>query len=95
MNRIFRNALFVLAAGALAASCADYNETDGFAAQPDPTFAEPYKDLAPVKSYIDRNQYPNMTLGAMLKVSEFNKQELAHAGIYFSWLGFQQEGVSS
>ena len=79
MNRIFRNALFVLAAGALAASCADYNETDGFAAQPDPTFAEPYKDLAPVKSYIDRNQYPNMTLGAMLKVSEFNKQELAHA----------------
>ncbi len=79
MNRIFRNALFVLAAGALAVSCADYNETDGFAAQPDPTFAEPYKDLAPVKSYIDRNQYPNMTLGAMLKVSEFNKQELAHA----------------
>ena len=79
MNRIFRNALFVLAAGALAASCADYNETDGFAAQPDPTFAEPYKDLAPVKSYIDRNQYPNMTLGAMLKVSEFNRQELAHA----------------
>lgn len=79
MNRIIRNALFVLAAGALAASCADYNETDGFAAQPDPTFAEPYKDLAPVKSYIDRNQYPNMTLGAMLKVSEFNKQELAHA----------------
>lgn len=79
MNRIYRNALFVLAAGALAVSCADYNETDGFAAQPDPTFAEPYKDLAPVKSYIDRNQFPNMTLGAMLKVSEFNKQELAHA----------------
>ena len=79
MNRLFRNALFMLAAGALAVSCADYNETDGFAAQPDPTFAEPYKDLAPVKSYIDRNQYPNMTLGAMLKVSEFNKQELAHA----------------
>ena len=60
-------------------SCADYNVTDDFKAQPDPSFVEPYKDLAPIKSYIDRNQYPNMTLGATLKVSDFNKQELAHA----------------
>ena len=60
-------------------SCADYNETDNFSAQPDPAFTEPYKDYAPVKTYIDRNQYPNMTLGATLKVSDFNKQELAHA----------------
>jgi hypothetical protein len=40
---------------------------------------EPYKDLDPIKSYIDRSQYPNMTLGAQLKVSDFNLQELAHA----------------
>lgn len=59
--------------------CADYNVTDDFTAQPDPTFVEPYKDLASVKSYINRETYPNMTLGAQLKVSEFNKQELAHA----------------
>ena len=79
MNKIFRNLSLMLAAGALAVSCADYNETDNFTALPDPSFVEPYKDLAPVKSYIDRAQYANMSLGATLKVSEFNKQELAHA----------------
>lgn len=60
-------------------SCADYNETGGFTAQPDPAFVEPYKDLAPVKSYINREQYPNMSVGVALKVSDFNKQDLAHA----------------
>ncbi len=79
MNRIFRNGLLMLAAGAFAVSCADYNVTDDFNAEPDPSFVEPYKDLAPVKSYIDRETYANMSIGAMLKVSDFNKQELAHA----------------
>lgn len=79
MNTFFRNSLFVLAAGALAASCADYNVTDNFKADPDPTYVEPYKDLNPVKSYIDRVTYPNMSLGAQLKVADFNKQELAHS----------------
>ena len=79
MKRFFRNITFMLAAGALVASCADYNVTDDFRAEPDPTFAEPYKDLAPVKSYIDRAKYPNLSLGATLKVADFNKQELAHA----------------
>lgn len=79
MNKIFRNSLFLLAAGALAVSCADYNETDNFIADPDPSIVEPYKDLGPVKSYLDRSKYPNMSLGATLKVADFNKQELAHA----------------
>ena len=79
MTKIFRNLSLMLAAGAFMVSCADYNETNNFTAEIDPTFVEPYKDLAPVKSYINREQYPNMTLGAQLKVSEFNKQELAHA----------------
>lgn len=79
MKRFFRNITFMLAAGALVASCADYNVTDDFRAEPDPTFVEPYKDLAPVKSYIDRAKYPNLSLGATLKVADFNKQELAHA----------------
>ena len=79
MNRIFRNSLFMLAAGALVAACAEYNVTDDFSADPDPTFVEPYKEYDPVKSYIDREKYPNLSLGATLKVSEFNKQELAHA----------------
>ena len=69
----------MLAAGALAVSCADYDVTDDFTAEPDPTFVEPYKDLAPVKSYINRTDYPNMSLGATLKVADFNKQDLAHA----------------
>ena len=79
MNNIFRNALYVLAVGALAVSCADYNETGGFTAEPDPTSVIPYKDLDPIKDYINRSEYPNMTLGAQLQVSDFNKQELAHA----------------
>ena len=79
MNKIFRNGLYMLVAGALTVSCADYNVTDDFKAAPDPTFVEPYKDLNPVKSYLNRDQYPNMTLGATLKVTEFNKQELAHS----------------
>jgi len=79
MKKFFRNGLLMLAAGALAVSCADYNVTDDFRAQPDPSFVEPYKDLGPIKSYIDRDKFPNMSLGAMLKVADFNRQELAHA----------------
>ena len=79
MKKIIRNGLFVLVAGVLAVSCADYNVTDDFKADPDPSFVVPYKDLAPIKSYINREQYPNLTLGAMLNVTDFNKQELAHA----------------
>ena len=63
----------------LVTSCADYNVTDDFTAEPDPGYVEPYKDLQPVKTYIDRIQYPNLKLGATMKVSDFNKQELAHA----------------
>lgn len=79
MNKILKNGLLMLAVGAFVVSCADYNVTDDFTAEPDPTFVEPYKDYAPVKSYIDRSKYANMSLGATLNVADFNKQELAHA----------------
>lgn len=79
MKKIFRNSIFMLTAGMLAVSCADYNVTDNFKADPDPEFSEPYRDLKPVKSYIDRDKYTNMTLGATLTVTEFNKKELSHA----------------
>lgn len=79
MKKIFRNGLLMLAVGALAVSCADYNVTDDFVANADPSFVEPYKDLKPVKMYINRANYPNMKLGATLKVADFNAQELAHA----------------
>ncbi len=78
MNKNLRNSLLMLAAGAFVVSCADYNVTDNFEAEADSTFVEPYKDLAPVKSYLDKTVYPNMSLGASLKLTEFNKQELAH-----------------
>ena len=72
-------AFFILPSSLFISSCADYNETYNFTAQADPSIQEPYKDLKPVKSYINRDAYPNMSLGAMLKVSDFNKQELDHA----------------
>ena len=62
-------------------SCADYNETDSFKAEPDPAAVLPYTDLGAVKSYIDKSTYPNMALGATVKLTEFNKQELQHAAI--------------
>lgn len=79
MKKLIRNGLLMLAAGAFAVSCADYNETNNFSADPDPSFVEPYKDLAPVKTYINREKHPNMSLGATMKATDFNKQELNHA----------------
>ena len=79
MNKIFRNFSLMLAVGAFAASCADYNETNNFTAAPDPSYVEPYKDLGSVKSYVDRNTYPNMSLGATISIEDFNRQELAHS----------------
>ena len=79
MKRIIRNGLLILAAGVFAVSCADYNVTDKFTAEPDPEYKEPYKDYNTVKSYLDRDKYANMSLGATLSVKEFNKQDLAHA----------------
>lgn len=79
MKKNFMKGLLMLAAGVFVVSCADYNTTDNFAAEPDPTITEPYKDLAPVKTYIDRSKNPNMSLGVTLKVVDYNKQALAHA----------------
>ena len=79
MKKNIINGLLMLATGVFAVSCADYNVTDDFAAEPDPTITEPYKEYAPVKSYIDRSKNPNMSLGVTLKVADYNKQALAHA----------------
>lgn len=79
MKKNFINGLLMLATGIFTVSCADYNVIDDFTAEPDPTITEPYKDLAPVKSYIDRDKNPNMSLGVTLSVADYNKQALAHA----------------
>ena len=62
MNKIFRNGLMMLAAGALAVSCADYNDLGGFSAEPDPAYTNEYGGLRAVKTYINREKYPNMSL---------------------------------
>lgn len=81
MKKIFKNGLYMLVAGALVASCADYNDMNGFKAEPDPSITYPYADLAPVKSYIDRVANPNLKIGATLDIKEFNKQELQHSAV--------------
>ena len=79
MNKMVKNSLYLLAAGALAVSCADYNETSNFVAQPDPKVKVPYADMASVKSYTDKTKYPNMSVGTQLKLSDFNNQALQHS----------------
>lgn len=79
MKKIFVNALATLAMSIAVVSCADYNETNNFKADPDPSITQPYGDLLPVKEYINRDLYPHMSLGATLKATDFNKQALEHA----------------
>lgn len=81
MKKFIKNSLYMLVAGALAASCADYNEFDGFKAEADPSAVLPYQDLEPIKSYIDKLVNPNLEIGATLDITEFNKQELSHAAV--------------
>ena len=79
MNKSFRNGLMMLAVGALAASCADYNDLGGFTANPDPNYKLEYTDLNAIKTYINKADYPNMTVDAAIALKEFNKQAFDHA----------------
>jgi hypothetical protein len=79
MNKSLRNGLMMLAVGALAASCADYNDLGGFTANPDPNYKLEYTDLNAIKTYINKADYPNMTVDAAIALKEFNKQAFDHA----------------
>ena len=79
MNKLLKNGLLLLVAGALAVSCADYNELGGFSVPSDSGTTLPYADMGAVKSYINRDHNPNMTIDASVKLKEFNKQALDHA----------------
>lgn len=79
MKKFYKNGLYMLVAGALVVSCAEYNTTDNFKAEPDPSVVTPYTEYDAVKSYIDRTAHPNLTIGATLNIKEFNKQELVHS----------------
>lgn len=81
MKKIYKNSLYMLVAGALMASCADYNSTYDFHADPDPSVQQPYSEYMPIKSYIDRTANPNLAIGATLDIDDFNKQELSHAAV--------------
>ena len=60
MNKIFRNGLLMLAVGAFVASCADYNELDGYKADPDAEILAglPSVDAGTLRAYYDRNVLP-------------------------------------
>ena len=79
MKKIFKNSLFMLAAGALAVSCADYNDLNGFSVGDDPRSENPYANLDAVKSYINKADYPNMSIDASIDLKTFNNQSLDHA----------------
>ena len=81
MKKFYKKSLYMLVAGALVASCADYNDMNNFTAEPDPSFILPYAEYKPIKSYIDRDANPNLEIGATLDITEFNKQELSHAAV--------------
>ena len=78
MKRIL-NGFLAVSGLLLAVSCADYNDLGGFTANPDPDYKLEYTDLNAVKSYINRADYPNMTVDAALALKEFNKQAFDHA----------------
>jgi len=78
MKRIV-NELLAFSCLLLAASCADYNDLGGFNAEPDPTYTDDYAGLASVKSYTNREAYPNMTMETSLALTTYNKQALDHA----------------
>ena len=73
------NGLLAVGGLLLAVSCADYNDLGGFTAEPDPTYKLDYTDLNAVKSYINKAEYPNMTVDAAMNLKEFNKQAFEHA----------------
>ena len=85
MNKFFKpqiSLLFVISSllfSVALTSCAEYNVTDDFKADPDPTVVPRYTDLGPVKTYLDRSAHPNMTIGTQLKLKDFNDQALYHA----------------
>lgn len=79
MNKMLKKGFLMLVGGTFAVSCADYNEVNNFPADPDPAYTPAYADLNSVKSYLKRADYPNMSLDANIKLTDFNKQTLEHA----------------
>ncbi len=76
---MLKNGLLMLAAGAFVVSCADYNDLGGFTVPAEPTATLPYADLGAVKSYINKDAYPNMSIDAAVNLKTFNEQKAANA----------------
>ena len=76
---MLKNGLLMLAAGAFVVSCADYNDQSGFTVPAEPTATLPYADLGAVKSYINKDAYPNMSIDAAVNLKTFNEQKAANA----------------
>ena len=76
---MLKNGLLMLAAGAFVVSCADYNDLGGFTVPAEPTATLPYADLGAVKSYINKDAYPNMSIDAAVNLKTFNEQKASNA----------------
>lgn len=79
MNKMLKNGFLMLAAGAFAVSCADYNEINNYSVSSGSAEIRPYSELGAVKSYINREAYPNMSIDAAVKLKEFNEQAAGNA----------------
>lgn len=78
MKRIV-NELLAFSCLLLAASCADYNDLGGFTTNPDPAYTNDYAGLNSVKSYLNREAYPNMSIETSMDIKTYNKQGKEHA----------------
>ncbi len=63
------------------ASCADYNTTDDFRADADPSVVKKFTEFEPVKSYIDRVANPNVKIGTTADLEKFLDKDRLHAAI--------------
>lgn len=79
MKNIYKKGLFMMAAGALVASCADYNVTDDYKPESGSPYVPPYGEYQAIKTYVDKEKYPNMTVSAAMSASDFKAQGQTHA----------------
>lgn len=79
MKNIYKKGLFMMVAGALVASCADYNVTDDYKPESGSPYVPPYGEYNPIKTYIDKEKYPNMTISTAISSSDFKAQGQVHA----------------
>jgi len=79
MNKNILKSIFLIGTSALFAGCAD-TDIDPYSVEQPHTSAEYayLNDYGPLKSYIDRNAYPNFKLATAVSASEFNSYAIPY-----------------